>query len=147
MTTKRKWEGPTGVVPPGHTYQTLSDDDWEHAQTIVKAKTGSLPPPEFRVALDNALRAAQAMAYLQEKGSPKPIRYNLKRAREAAIRLNDRLNDLDGNSRQILSEIPGGDILQLYSLLSAIIRALSLAEKKAGELPSTREGQLDYASR
>src|SRR3712207_108579 len=104
MNEKRSWLGATGVVPPGIITVKLRDAEWEHAQTVVRTLLGRSPPAEFREALDHALQARQAADYLQKMGSPKQVRYNLKRAIEAALRLNDRLNDLDGKSRQLLGE-------------------------------------------
>jgi hypothetical protein len=122
---------------------TLSDDAWEQVQNIVKERLGRPPPPDFRAALDGALQVYQASAYLQERGSPKQVRYNLQRAIKAALNLNARLNDLDGNSRQLLGEVPGGDISQLYASLEKVVLALDAAERKAGEWSKTRAGVRD----
>jgi hypothetical protein len=146
MTTECKWEGPSGAILSGLTYSTLSDDGWEHAQTIVKAKTGSLPPPEFRMALDNALKSAAGMAHLQKEGGPHAIRRNLRRALAAAIRLGHRLDELDGNSRQVLGEMSDGDITRFYGEVRSLVEALRLAVDKAKGLPATREGQKDFTA-
>jgi hypothetical protein len=146
MTKKSEWKGPTGVVPRGRMYLKLPDDKWEQAQNIVAEKTGQGPPPEFRAALDRALQTWQGVTYLQQVGSPKAARDNLKRTLKAALGANDRLNDLDGYSRSILSEIIPEGILQLYEMQSTIIGTLSQAVKKANELPTTRAGVEDFAA-
>jgi hypothetical protein len=95
------------------------------------------------MALNNALQAHQALAYLQEQGRPKQVRSNLRRAIAAGLKLIDRLNDLDGNSRQLLGEVPGGDISQLYASLEKVVLALAAAERRAGEWSKTRAGVRD----
>ena len=53
---KREWRDLPGRIGPWDL--ALADDEWEFAQTIVKEKLGRPPPPEFRMALDQALTVA-----------------------------------------------------------------------------------------
>jgi hypothetical protein len=114
-------------------------------ELIVQQRTGRPSPGDFRSDLDSALQAYDAIAYLQAQGGPKLVRANLKRARDSALRLNERLNDLDGKSRQILSGVPNGEVAQLYSALETIIMPLAEAYKIANGPPHTRAGLTNHA--
>ena len=142
MKRTREW-GPTGVGSKRPFDLALEDDDWEFARNIVKTHLGRAPPPEFRKALDQALTMWQA-GFEAEKETPKLVHYNLKRAHDAVIRLFKRLNDLGGNSRHLLAEIPDGDIVRLYKLARKIEGPLREARSKADQYPTTRAGQRNF---
>jgi hypothetical protein len=68
---------------------------------------------------------------------PAIVRENLKLAKEAAFQLNDRLNCLDGNSRQLISESLGKSFVELQDVhLREIISALCDASHEADEYPT-----------
>jgi hypothetical protein len=144
MPREGQW-GPTGVVPRGHATTALSDERWCQVQLIVKERTARSAPNAFRADLDRALQAHDTIKYLHARGSPKPVKQNLKRALETALRLNDRLNELDGNSLQILSEVPDGNIWQLRCRVRGIILSLAQADSLARRLPKTKAGLRNFA--
>ncbi|MCA1805694.1 MAG: hypothetical protein LC646_10250 [Xanthomonadaceae bacterium] len=94
--------------------------------------------------IELALAAYRAMTGLAEESKPASVRKNLNISLNAALRLNDTLNDLDANSRMLLSQVASGGISKIHHHLSEIITALSEAGHKADELPD--KGRLpDYA--
>lgn len=98
----------------------------------------------FACDIEVALAAYKAMTGLSDESKPAAVRKNLKTALDAALRLNDSLNDLDANSRMLLGRVINGGISGVNSHLSEIIMALSEAGHKADEMPT--KGRLpDYA--
>ena len=136
MRRSRTW-GPTGVFPPVRNPVVLSDQDWAWAQTIFKAHMQRAAPADLRQALDNALWVFQTAKqgvqdglipkrrmrdFVSAPATPKQIRGNLKRARQAALRLNDRLSDLDGNSRQLIGEVRSDGVQMIESIVETQCR-------------------------
>jgi hypothetical protein len=73
---------------------------------------------------------------LSSASKPSIVRENLKLVKEAAFLLNDRLNHLDGNSRQLISESLGKSFVDLQQVyLCEIVSALCEASDKAEEYP------------
>jgi hypothetical protein len=70
---------------------------------------------------------------LREKSLPAAVRDNLRCAEDAALLLNDALNRLDGNSRQLLRETVPGGIRSLFGHMRKIIPPLKGAVLLAGE--------------
>ena len=98
-------------------------------------------PDEFLVALDIAAGIYRAAARLRDQSLPAVVRNKLKLTLDASLHLKDRLNELDGNSRNLLSEVTrGGEdlnngILSVYDNLSPIINALNKAYILAKQYP------------
>jgi hypothetical protein len=101
-------------------------------------------PEGFFIALGMAIGLYCSIREMAEATRPAKVRQNLKDALEATRILNDKLNNLDGNSRQLLDEIEGGAQLQDVHLAS-IVRTLSEAVRLAKEYPTTRAGLHDHA--
>lgn len=91
------------------------------------------PSPEFFKALATALAAYQAGRRIDTTSMPSNVRGNLKSAWNAALKLNEKLNRLDANSRALLSEIEKGGVLALREHLSVIVFALGDAHGLAQE--------------
>ncbi len=91
-------------------------------------------PEEFLVALDLAADLYRAAARLRDQSLPAVVRNKLKRTLDASLRLKDRLNELDGNSRNLLSEVTR-DGENPYDNLSPIIIALKKAYTLAKKYP------------
>ena len=106
-------------------------------------------PEELLVALDFAADVYRAAAQLRAESLPAAVRNNLKLALDASLRLSDRLNALDGNSRKLLREVirHGGDpkkgIMSVNSL-SPIINALSKAYFLAKQYPQKGDLPRDH---
>ena len=99
---KRSW-GASGVgqIGPG-----LSDQTKAHIRSSVFDCGHRTSCPEvFFATLDEAAGIYRSNASLREESRPAAVRNNLKLALNAALRLNDRLDALDGNSRSILVDV------------------------------------------
>ena len=71
------------------------------------------------------------------------MRKHIKSARDAALELQGRLNDLDGNSRALLAE-QGRDIIeQLYHRTGCIVSALSQGLSDAHSFDPNKKRQID----
>jgi len=71
------------------------------------------------------------------------MRENLKAAQSSALKLNDRINNLDGNSRALLAELAPDTIDKLYSNLSEIIESLNAGLIKAKAYGPAVKRQVD----
>ena len=92
-------------------------------------------PDDFFGALADAIGRFESGKLLREKSRPAAVRENLRRAEAVALRLNDALNRLDGNSRQLLGETVPGGIRSLFSHAKEIILPLKKALLLADEYP------------
>ncbi len=103
-------------------------------------------PEELFVALDSAAGVYRASAQIRAESLPAAVRHNLKLALKASLRLSDLLNDLDGNSRQLLDEVTRHEvdfngrlivIKNLSPLIIALRKAYILAKQypQKGDLP------------
>lgn len=159
--SKRTWS-PVGVFPAPDDPVVLSDEDWEQAASTFEQHMQRRAPARLRDALNDALMTYLAWEQGVQSGpptgkrrpdhvsmpaTPKQVRANLKRAKEALLRLVDRLNDLDGNSRGLIAEAHHDGVTQLYDLAKRAGDIISAAEVLAKEYPETREGIIDYPSR
>ena len=110
----------------------LTDENWEEVQTTFKKETGLETPARFREVLNLALQTFVVSRDSFHDGTlnprnnslparPKVIRKNLRGARELALRLVDRLNCMDGNSKQLIDEAGGIRFLELYELLDRFL--------------------------
>jgi hypothetical protein len=158
--SKRPW-GPTGIYPPPSDPVVLSDQDWELVEATFKKHMRRRAPAKLRDALNDALRTYVTVDQGIQLGStregdwkdrisapatPKHVRANLRGARQSLLRLLDRFNDLDGNSRSLIAEAHDGGVDQLYECVNMIGGIISAAEKLAGEYPTTRAGIIDHSS-
>lgn len=85
--------------------------------------------------LEIAISQFKTQNELAELSSPGAVRNNLGKALNAALKLNEALNNLDGNSRQLLSQYKGIRELQ-GTHLSAIIEDLAKAKTDSNKYPS-----------
>lgn len=93
-------------------------------------------PEDFYKSLGEAISSFNSGRELAKASKPAKVRANLQAAIDAALVLNDRLNDLDGNSRQLLGEVENGEASVLQNVyLRKIIQALSDASHLADEYP------------
>ncbi len=84
---------------------------------------------DYFLALDNAIKRFHVNKGLAKKSSPAAVRKNLKRALARALKLNDGLNELDGNSRQILKNTFRGGVNALYASLAQVIAGLAVKSR------------------
>ena len=101
-------------------------------------------PTAFFEALSQAIGHFNAGREMAEFSKPANVRKNLQTALNAALELYGRLDDLDGNSCQLLAEVEYGGIATLQGAhLLKIIHALREASLLANEYPTKgrlREG-------
>ncbi len=107
-------------------------------------------PEELFVALDSAAGFYRSCAQMRAESLPAAVRHNLKLTLKASLRLNDRLNDLDGNSRQLLDEVTRHEVdsngrLIVIKNLSPLIIALNEAYNLAKQYP--KKGNLPWVHR
>jgi hypothetical protein len=91
----------------------------------------------FFRALANGIGVFDMLRRLREKSRPGAVRKNLLRAKTAALRLNEALNDLDGNSTQLLAEVVQGRIGSPFDNVCQVILALDRALGLANDYPSS----------
>ena len=104
----RTW-GPTGVFEPED--EKLSSDAKDHIKEHIRYHRHSVSDLDaFFDELDQALSRFKAYARRRQEGLPATIRKNLKRAAKVSMDLNAHINDLDGNSRQLLNEAAEGGL-------------------------------------
>ncbi len=101
MPERREW-GPTWVGRP-KLLHPLGDKAWSNIEELVRTECRRAPPPQFRAALNEALTIFQAQRDAAEATSPKAMRTNLGRADKATKQLVSALEQLDDNSRLLLS--------------------------------------------
>ena len=90
----------------------------------------------FYKEIEYAIATFKVMNYLKDESKPSAVRKNLKSAIDSALELNQSLNDLDSNSRSLVSQNISGGISTLNGYLLAIIDALSQASHGADDYPS-----------
>lgn len=159
--SKRPWR-PVGVFPAPDDSAVLSDEDWENVEVTFKKHMRHRAPARLREALNDALMTYSAWKqgvqsrprtrksrpdHVSMPATPKQVRANLKHANEAAVRLMERLNDLDGNSRSLIAEAHHDGVTQLYDLVEQAFHIIRPAEVLAKEYPETRKGITYYPSR
>lgn len=132
----KKW-GATGAADH-HPFEIGAGDRTQIARELRSNGIGSAVPAEFYGSLGESIASFKSGRELAKGSSPSSVRANLKAAITAALELNERLNKLDGNSRQLLGEVEGGEIATLQNVyLRKTIQALSEASRLAGEYPAT----------
>ena len=130
---KRQW-GATGVGDPA-TPRT-SPGTREQIEQFLKDRSIEVADPDgFFDALAGAIGFFDWSKRLRGKSRPAAVRDNLRCAEDAALLLNDALNRLDGNSRQLLRETVPGGIRSLFGHMREIILPLKGAVLLAGEYP------------
>ncbi len=129
----RQW-GATGVEVPAT--PRLSPGTREQIEQFLKDRSIEVADPDaFFDALAGAVGFFDWGKRLREKSLPAAVRDNLRCAEDAALLLNDALNRLDGNSRQLLRETVPGGIRSLFGHMREIILPLKGAVLLAGEYP------------
>ncbi|BAZ92607.1 anti-sigma factor [Thiohalobacter thiocyanaticus] len=133
---------PTGIAD--YEAVELSREDKERLGLEISAKGQELKDAdEFHSLIEHALMSYKAMSSLRDESRPSEVRKNFKKSLDSALLLNDRLNEMDANSRLILSRKISGGITTLHRHLGKIISALSEGSHAADEFPKGR--LTDYA--
>ncbi len=131
----RTW-GPTGTFVPEDV--ELSSDTKEQINQLIRDHGRSVSDPDaFFDELDKALSQYKGFARFRQEGLPATVRKNLKKAAEVSMDLNAHINDLDGNSRQLLDEAAEGGLEGFRSHLSGVVLALHEALRRAEEYPKS----------
>lgn len=132
----RREYGPTGVASPG---PGLDQDAREHLSVVVTSKLGSHPDMEGLLdAVSLAVSGYHAAKIQHEEGKPAIVRKDLDDALKAALKLNDRINDLGGTARQSVYDLgDGAELVRLRDHVCASIEILKAAKLRAAELQST----------
>ncbi len=129
----RMW-GPTGTFVPEDA--ELSSDTKEQINLIILGHGHSVSDPDaFFDELDKALSQYKGFARFRQEGLPATVRKNLKKAAKVSMDLNAHINDLDGNSRQLLDQAAEGGLEGFRSHLSGVVLALHEALRRAEEYP------------
>lgn len=129
----RKW-GATGVGDPATRRFSLGTR--EQIEQFLKDRSIEVADPDgFFDALAGAIGLFDTLVRLRKESRPAAVRKNLGHATDAALGLHDALNELDGNSRQLLGEVVQGGIHSLYDNIKPVIRALQRALRLAGDYP------------
>ena len=157
----RRW-GPTGVFAPVEKPVVLSDEEWRDCREAFKKHMKRDAPAELRAALNDALLVYQIVdqaigpegggtgrgsRHVSTPAKPKQIRRNLRETKEAALRLVNRINALDGNSRKLVDEVNEHGLKGLFDDVIRTATILAAAEARAQEYPTDRSGMIDFASR
>ena len=126
--------GPTGTFVPENA--ELSSGTKEQINQFILDHGHSVSDPDaFFDELDKALSQYKGFARFRQEGLPATIRKNLKKATEVSMDLNAHINDLDGNSRQLLDEAAEGGLEGFRSHLSGVVLALHEALRRAEVYP------------
>ncbi len=134
----RMW-GPTGTFVPEDV--KLSSDAKDQINQIILDRGLSVSDSEsFFDEIDKALSQYKGFARFRQEGLPATVRKNLKKAAEDSKNLNAHINNLDGNSRQLLDEAAEGGFEGFRSHLSGVVLALHGALRRAEEYP--KKGRL-----
>ena len=105
----------------------ISPDTKQHI-CITLSHFGLISSDGFFEEISQAIARFNAGKEIAGLSSPSAVRGNLSAALKATYQLNDKLNDLDHNSRQLINEVIEGGIITLQSsLLSQINKALGEA--------------------
>ena len=125
---------PTGTFVPEDV--KLSSDAKEQINQFILDHGHSVSDPDaFFDEIDKALSLYRGYAHFRQEGLPATVRKNLKKAAEVSKNLNAHINDLDGNSRQLLDQAAEGGLEGFRSHLSGVVLALHEALRRAEEYP------------
>ena len=114
----------------------LSPDRRTQIEQFLKDRSIEVADPDsFFDALADAIGLFDRGKWLRSKSLPAAVRKNLVHATDSALGLHDALNELDGNSHQLLGEVVQGGIHSLYDNIKPVIRALQRALRLAGDYP------------
>ena len=114
----------------------LSLDARGQIEQFLKDRSIEVADPDgFFDALAGAIGLFDLGKRLRGESRPAAVRKNLRCVEKAALLLNDALNRLDGNSRQLLDETVPGGIRSLFGHMREIILPLKEAVLLAKEYP------------
>ncbi len=129
----RMW-GPTGTFVPEDA--ELSSDAREQINQFILDHGHSVSDPDaFFAELDKALSQYKGFARFRQEGVPATAKKNLEKAAKISKNLNAHINDLDGNSRQLLDEAAEGELEGFRFHLSRVVLDLNAALRLADEYP------------
>lgn len=139
----RHW-GPTGVGPSG---PGLNEETKEKLLTYAgSSKASRHDLDNFVGEIDKAVASYWGAKLIHTQSLPSEVRHNLKQALQADLLLNDKINDLDGLSRQLLYGYGAPDALQkIYRSIGEIIQRLNVAHQRAEHLQRTGGRPPDFA--
>lgn len=126
--TKRPW-GPSGVGPVLPSVKLSADQCKQILDVFDESPLAD--PDAFLKGVERAIHMYRQAKELARQSSPSEVRKNLELATDAALKLNDCMNDLDGNSRRLLDEV--APKVDQQKMLAEIIGALSRARAAARE--------------
>jgi len=135
--------GPTGVThaPP----KKLSAETKEDIETLLCSKGfKGKDLSAFFAALDDAVRIYFAARQVDEESRPPRVRENVDAALEAAQKLVQKLESLDGNSKLLLDEIQSGTFQSIFGNAIETCNVLQQARTAAAQLPKKRP-KMDYS--
>jgi len=137
--------GPTGIG----NYKPVRLDEGRRQQIAYEiVSLGGAPeiPSAFFDALCVALGGYKSNREIANSSKPAQVRKNLKAALTAALELNGCLNNLDGNSRQLVSSVTSDGVSALQNrYLSPLIQGLRQAKHLSEQYP--KKGRLPEFSR
>ena len=125
---------PTGTFVP-EDVKLSSDTKEQINQFILDHRHSASDPDAFFDEIDKALSLYKGFARFRQEGLPATVRKRLKKAAEISKDLNAHINDLDGNSRQLLDKAADGGLGGFRSNLSGVVLALHDALRRAEEYP------------
>ena len=118
--TAQQWRF-TGASEPGPGISAVLR---EQLQNILLNKATDAATESFIIGVDTAVSTYRATHANFIKSTPGQMRKNLKAARSKALKLNEHINNLDGNSRALLADVGPGAINGLYRNIGEIINLL-----------------------
>lgn len=124
----------------------LSSNLKEHVETELRSRgINSSSLDAFFETIGKGIEFFKSNQRLAEESKPSRVRQNLKAAISAALKLNGRINDLDGNSRRLLSRVAKDGVFSVYEDLGRVIAKLTRTKQLASSYPTA--GRLDENNR
>lgn len=145
----REW-GPSGVGYPSNTSTaTIDDDDWEQIVIVVTPYIAASSPKsllvELRRDLERALETYYIVKHQMKDTSIAVVRKNTSRLNERVTKLRKHMEQLDMNSRLLLSEAGGTPFHQWFREILELENQSNRAEALASEYPGQGGQPKDHA--
>ena len=133
MAINREWS-PSGITE--WEVFVLQDATKKHLTCTLESFGISVENNElFIQKIEQAVTNYHLMQKIASDSKPSSVRKNLLSAQKKALELNEKLNNLDANSRLLIEEISSKGIQGVYSNLSEVIAVLGKALSAAHEYP------------
>lgn len=133
------------AIPPLSSYRQMIGSI---SPLTLKDHGVSAVPEQFWTEIESAIRRFKSRAKLHKETSPSQVRKNLTNALDQAKRFVEALENLDGNSKQLITKRRKNVFTETYaavlSLTAELSNARELAEKypKKGRLPESHREYL-----